>query len=266
MGPGNPADLPARNLELLQGRTPQGPMAVWLRTGHHPVAAWLKEKGSEWQSFDSWYDEAGDFQDLYTRIVERLTAMAPVVYGVPGHPLVGETTVRLLLERAQAGTVQVELMGAQSFLEAVATAVGQDLLGQGVEVVDAHLPAGWMPRGDRPLLVGQLWHRLMPGQLKLRLLDVYPAEHSIAVVQAAGVPAQEKVTWIPLLELDRHEFAGPLTSVWVPALPAGVSPHSLGQKMVRVVETVARLRGEGGCPWDREQTHTSLRPYVIEEA
>jgi len=29
---------------------------------------------------------------------------------------------------------------------------------------------------------------------------------------------------------------------------------------------IARLRGEGGCPWDRAQTHTSLRPYVLEEA
>ncbi len=28
---------------------------------------------------------------------------------------------------------------------------------------------------------------------------------------------------------------------------------------------VARLRGPGGCPWDREQTHASLRKYLLEE-
>ncbi len=33
----------------------------------------------------------------------------------------------------------------------------------------------------------------------------------------------------------------------------------------RLVETMAMLRGPGGCPWDAEQTHTSLVPYVIEE-
>lgn len=33
-----------------------------------------------------------------------------------------------------------------------------------------------------------------------------------------------------------------------------------------LVEVMARLRGPGGCPWDREQTHRSLRPYLIEEA
>jgi tetrapyrrole methylase family protein / MazG family protein len=34
----------------------------------------------------------------------------------------------------------------------------------------------------------------------------------------------------------------------------------------KLVEVMARLRGPGGCPWDREQTHASLRTYLIEEA
>ncbi len=33
-----------------------------------------------------------------------------------------------------------------------------------------------------------------------------------------------------------------------------------------LVATMARLRGPGGCPWDRDQTHASLRPYLLEEA
>ena len=33
-----------------------------------------------------------------------------------------------------------------------------------------------------------------------------------------------------------------------------------------IFEVVARLRAPGGCPWDREQTHESLRPYLLEEA
>ena len=34
----------------------------------------------------------------------------------------------------------------------------------------------------------------------------------------------------------------------------------------RLIDVVSRLRGEGGCPWDREQTHESLKRHVIEEA
>jgi hypothetical protein len=34
----------------------------------------------------------------------------------------------------------------------------------------------------------------------------------------------------------------------------------------RLVALIARLRAPGGCPWDREQTHRSLRPMTLEEA
>ena len=39
-----------------------------------------------------------------------------------------------------------------------------------------------------------------------------------------------------------------------------------GEAFVELVKVVARLRGPGGCPWDRAQTHRSLVPYLIEEA
>ncbi len=39
-----------------------------------------------------------------------------------------------------------------------------------------------------------------------------------------------------------------------------------GERFRRFCELIARLRGPGGCPWDREQTHASLKPMTIEEA
>jgi MazG family protein len=39
-----------------------------------------------------------------------------------------------------------------------------------------------------------------------------------------------------------------------------------GARFERLVELIARLRAPGGCPWDREQTHHSLKPMTIEEA
>lgn len=38
-----------------------------------------------------------------------------------------------------------------------------------------------------------------------------------------------------------------------------------GRRFAKLVEVQSRLRGPGGCPWDREQTHESLRPYLLEE-
>jgi len=40
----------------------------------------------------------------------------------------------------------------------------------------------------------------------------------------------------------------------------------MSDRFEALVSLVARLRGEGGCPWDREQTQDSLKPFLIEEA
>jgi MazG family protein len=43
-------------------------------------------------------------------------------------------------------------------------------------------------------------------------------------------------------------------------------PKAAGAAFARLVSLIARLRAPGGCPWDREQTHASLKPLAIEEA
>ncbi len=40
---------------------------------------------------------------------------------------------------------------------------------------------------------------------------------------------------------------------------------SAGPKFQRLVEIMARLRAPGGCPWDRDQTFDSIKPYTLEE-
>jgi nucleoside triphosphate diphosphatase len=39
-----------------------------------------------------------------------------------------------------------------------------------------------------------------------------------------------------------------------------------GERFERAVQIMARLRGPGGCPWDREQTFDTIKPYTLEEA
>jgi tetrapyrrole methylase family protein/MazG family protein len=44
------------------------------------------------------------------------------------------------------------------------------------------------------------------------------------------------------------------------------SAGTAGEKFAELVELISRLRAPGGCPWDREQTHESLKPMMLEEA
>ena len=45
----------------------------------------------------------------------------------------------------------------------------------------------------------------------------------------------------------------------------GLPRSSAGEEFQKLVDIMARLRGPGGCPWDREQTLESLRGFVLEE-
>jgi tetrapyrrole methylase family protein/MazG family protein len=64
---------------------------------------------------------------------------------------------------------------------------------------------------------------------------------------------------LPLFEIDRAPGVGLLSSLYVPALADNASFESFQ-------EVVAHLRAPEGCPWDREQTHQSLRNHLLEEA
>jgi ATP diphosphatase len=49
------------------------------------------------------------------------------------------------------------------------------------------------------------------------------------------------------------------------AMDQSVTPDAAGQAFAEVVRIMARLRGPGGCPWDREQTMDSIKPHTLEE-
>jgi len=51
-----------------------------------------------------------------------------------------------------------------------------------------------------------------------------------------------------------------------PATGAGEAPVAAGHALLEAVAVMDRLRSPSGCPWDAEQTHRSLAPYLLEEA
>lgn len=89
------------------------------------------------------------------------------------------------------------------------------------------------------------------------LLNQYPSEHPIQLVERNSSGAL-RVSPATLGALSDAEAGTGLVALLVLALPA---PGSLE----RFQETIAHLRAPEGCPWDRKQTHESLRPYLLEE-
>ena len=243
---------------------------VWLRTARCPGAETLAQLDGQshvrlqLHSFDTWHEEAAGLDSLYDRIADRVVQLGAreqgVVYAVPGHPSVGEATVTRIRALAAEADLPVKTVPGLSCIEPALTALGIDVL-DGLQVVDAdQLAAKHHPPldPDRPALVPQLWNRRQAAQVKLTLMNSYPDSHHVSLVRAAGTD-QEQTTTCTLLDLDCQPIIDHLTILYLPPVP-----HPAGLPAFQ--DTVARLRAPGGCPWDRQQTHESLRPYLLEES
>ncbi len=113
----------------------------------------------------------------------------------------------------------------------------------------------------RPALICQVYNRRVASNVKLSLMERYPVEHPVVLVRAAGVVGAQQVWTVPLHLLDHQDGLDHLTCAYLPPL----SPLSDPRGPEGVSYIVARLLGPGGCPWDREQTHLSLRKDLLEE-
>jgi tetrapyrrole methylase family protein/MazG family protein len=262
LGPGGVGRITDETASLLAGHE-----RVLLRTARHPGIEHLVadiETGRV-GSFDHLYEQGASFDEVYRAITDEVLAQARstghVVYAVPGSPLVLERSVRHLraagaAEGTEAAPVDIELLPAVSFLDEVWARLAVDPVDDGVRLVDGLRFAVDAADQRGPLLVAHTHARWVLSDIKLAL-DVGP-EQKVIVLQRLGTD-DERVFEVAWPDLDREIEADHLTSLYLPELAAPV-----GYELARSVEMMRRLRAD--CPWDQEQTHRSLRPYLIEEA
>lgn len=264
LGPGDPRALTLEAREVLQDTR-----EIFLRTREHPTAAALPEH-LRVHSFDHLYETLNGFDAIYTAIADDIIARGArgdVLYAVPGHPLFGETSVQEILAQARAKSIATHIVAGVSFVDAACAALGLDPLARGLQIADAtELARQHLPRldPDQPALIGQLHSRAVASDCKLTLFALYPPEHVVTRIDAAGT-ADQKIATMSLAELDHEEHWATtqgcpymMTTLFVPPLPRPSSLNSL-------TEIIAHLRAPDGCAWDRQQTHQSLRQDLLEE-
>jgi tetrapyrrole methylase family protein / MazG family protein len=240
---------------------------IFLRTEKHPVIEELRkmEINLESESFDDLYERESDFTQVYENICSELFKQAAlheeIVYAVPGHPMVAERTTQLLLERALEHNVEIEIRGGQSFLDAVFTTLKIDPV-EGFTLLDALSLDKRLLNPRQHLLITQIYDSLTASDVKLTLMDVYPDEYPVTLVLSAGVKNEEKTITMPLYELDRWQGTHNLAVVYVPPT---LDERVLNRQFSQLRDIIAILRSPEGCPWDREQTHQSIRKNLIEE-
>jgi tetrapyrrole methylase family protein / MazG family protein len=123
------------------------------------------------------------------------------------------------------------------------------ILLEALTLSSAHVPP-YPP--DMPVLFLNVDSKPTALHLKAVLLTTYPKEHEVIWVSGARKNAER------IEDIGGDGLSGD-TCLYVPALGEGTSFESFA-------EIVAHLRAPNGCPWDKEQTHESLRKHLLEES
>jgi tetrapyrrole methylase family protein/MazG family protein len=187
--------------------------------------------------------------DGYQALIHALLEAGPVVYAVAGDPLTDEPSVALIRQAARRADVPITILAGESRLSDT-LAQFELTPGLGLQILDATLAASYhYPplEAHRPVLITILDHPDLLEPLKRGLGLIYPPQVEIQGLGLAG-PVQTTLT-----ALDDT-----VQQLYIPA-------QTTVPGLTAFLETISHLRAPSGCPWDRKQTHLSLRPYLLEE-
>ena len=256
LGPGDPELLTAQSMNAMKKAK-----RLIFRTAQHPVCAALTEAGVASTSLDDYYDRYEDFDEMHRDMAKALWAEAE-----------HHAAVFAVLDAGTDGAVRE--LRAQQPQDAVLRIL------PGVTLADAciaQLPGNLAPIGalrtipaedavtaaadpTTPLLITEVWNRSLACDLKLRLCDVYGDELP-TVLFPSTVKTNRKPQNIQLWEMDRLHTYDHTVCLYLPAVPLQQRTRYSFQDLQNIMHQVRRQ-----CPWDREQTHQTLRRYLIEEA
>lgn len=258
LGPGAREALTLGTLEVLENSS-----KIYLRTEKHPTVGYLKSCNIRFETYDNIYDNSENFDQVYESIakdlIDKQKKFNDIVYAVPGHPLVAEKSVIILLKLCEESGIETEILTAVSFVDALMESLKIDPI-EGIKIIDAFDMKSQVLDKRVGTIITQVYDKFIASEVKLALMEYYKDDAEIYFVRAAGVKGMESIRKIPLFELDRQEDIDYLTSLYIPKdLEATKDFYDL-------LEIMDKLRSENGCPWDKEQTHESLKKYLIEES
>jgi len=261
LGPGGEEYLTLRAYDVITGAE-----KIYARTMKHPIIKFFLDKDVQFESFDSYYDEKETFEEVYLGIAEeilRLSETEDVVYAVPGNPFVAEKTVELIMEKAkESEEISIDIVHGASFIDAIVTTLKRDPV-NGLKIIDGLELNDFTPDPTMDNLLIQVYNNEVASEVKLQLMNVYDDEDEVIIVRAAGIPNEERIDTVPLHEMDMIDAYDHLTSIYLPKIDPKKRTRFFAEDLVKLMN---KLRSIDGCPWDREQTHESLKKYLLEEA
>jgi len=239
-------DITLRGQEAVKKAT-----KVFVRTADTECAKTLDALGVAYTACDDLYNEAADFEALRAAIVERLVSSGNAVYCVDGDG----ASDAIVQQLAKVCDVRV-IAGVSHASSALAASCVAAERVMSISAFDLAYTDSTALSPNATLVVTELDDKVLAGEVKLKLLDIYGDVGGFFVTKGKSTP-------VAVPDLDRQRGYGALTSYILPAIAF------LDKKRFNfedVVYLLQRLRAPDGCEWDKVQTHRSIRDCCIEEA
>ena len=163
----------------------------------------------EYRCFDQYYDSKEAFEEVYESIAREIIDLArdnDIVYAVPGHPRVAESTVGLIEKYALEEGIYIEIIPSMSFIDAMYNYLGFDPA-DGFRLLDAFTMDKVNLNDQANIIVTQVYDRYIASNVKLALMEYYQDDQEVWIVSGAGVKGLERKTRLALYDL---------TSVYIP--------------------------------------------------
>ncbi len=221
---------------------------IILHTERCGAGEWLKKNNIAFSSLDSVYEEAEDFDEHIDMALEKILSSDAenILYVVID---LDDETVRAL---AQKG-VSLRFIGQKTRGGLTAFAKGAYLTVSASNAENAYFSS------LNDTLITEIDSYAMASDVKLLLMDKYPDETDVYFLKG------ETVTKIPLTDLDRMDEYDHTAACFVPAVRDLMKLERYD--FAHLLMLCRRLRDPiSGCPWDREQTHETLKRDALEEA
>ena len=256
LGPGDPKLLTLQTLDILRKSR-----HLILRTSRHRTANWLREEGVIFTDFDALYDEYEDFDQLHAEMA-RLLCEEAAEHALTFAVIDAQTDGAVRALRASCPEdARVTILPGITMADSCMALLPESFEQSGsVRVLPAMDAVQAAPDPATPQLITEIFDRVLASDLKLRLADLYGDEAEV-VLFPSSVKINRKPLVIPLMELDRQRTYDHTVCLYIPAMDLHHRERFCFDDLLQVMHTLRQQ-----CPWDGEQTHESLRKYLIEEA
>ena len=229
----------------------KGAKQLVLQTSRIPLADWLREQGIRFETLDAFYEQAEDFEELLALALAHLRQM-------PGATLclLGELSQHKLAAALAAEGLAEEILPGMGFGQAALALCAGAVSPGGAFLCPASEFEQSGFTGGSSLVLTELDSPYLAADLFSALSRFYPADapcHLVHMGRRVDLPLRDFPSF------PHFDYSTALV------LDKPVFEQKACYDFSDLLAVIARLRAPDGCPWDREQTHESLRTCLIEE-